>query len=109
VLDHPEGQGEFLAAAKLTTKGITKGVRDTSPRSRPGPAPGFVLLASEEIFDADVGLLEDGAQGAFGHVAGMVGDGGVAVAGGVEPDSWLPAACRSKAKPSALSLRTMSR
>lgn len=31
-------------------------------------------------------LLEDGAEGPFGHVAGMVGDGGVAVGGRVMPD-----------------------
>lgn len=43
-------------------------------------------LLLQERFDLDAGLLEDGAEGAFGHVAGMVRDGGVAIAFGVEPD-----------------------
>jgi len=30
--------------------------------------------------------VEDGAERAFRHVAGMIGDGGVAVGGGVVPD-----------------------
>jgi hypothetical protein len=40
----------------------------------------------EEFFGLDTCLLEDGAQSAFGHIAGMIGDGGVAVAGRIDPD-----------------------
>jgi hypothetical protein len=40
------------------------------------------LLLKEYVL-LDTGLLEDGAQGALGHVAGVVGDGGVAVGGRV--------------------------
>ena len=43
-------------------------------------------LLLQEHFRLDAGLLEDGAQRAFGHVAGMVGDGGVAVGRRVVPD-----------------------
>ena len=43
------------------------------------------LLLQEHI-RLDAGLLEDGAQRALGHVAGVVGDGGVAVGGRVVPD-----------------------
>src|SRR5665213_3545872 len=40
----------------------------------------------QEYLWLDTGLLEDGAQGPFGHIAGMVGNGGVAVGGRVVPD-----------------------
>lgn len=43
------------------------------------------LLAQEGLL-IDVRLLEDGAQRAFWHVAGMVGNGGVAVGGRVVPN-----------------------
>jgi len=43
-------------------------------------------LFSEKIIDGHPGLFKDGSQGAFGHVAGMVGKGGVESGGGVEPD-----------------------
>lgn len=39
-----------------------------------------------ELVGVDACLPEEGAQGAFGHVARVVGDGGVAIVGGVEPD-----------------------
>ena len=43
------------------------------------------LLLQEHI-RLDAGLFEDSAERAFGHVAGMVGNGGVAVGGRVVPD-----------------------
>ena len=43
-------------------------------------------LLLQEHFRLDTGLLEDGAQGALRHVAGVVRDGGVAVGGRVMPD-----------------------
>ena len=43
------------------------------------------LLLQERLW-LDTGLLEDGAQCAFGHIAGMIGNGGVAVGRGVVPD-----------------------
>ena len=44
------------------------------------------LLLLQEHLRLDAGLLEDGAEGALGHVAGMVGDGGVAAGTRVVPD-----------------------
>ncbi len=41
---------------------------------------------SEEVIDGNAGLIDDGTQGAFRHVAGMVRNGGVAAGLGVEPD-----------------------
>ena len=49
-------------------------------------------LLLQEGVGVDASLLEDGAQGALGHVAWVVGDGGVAVECWVEPD--LMRACR---------------
>jgi YD repeat-containing protein len=50
----------------------------------PDKSPLSFLL--QERLGVDTGLLEDGAQGALGHVAGMIGDGGVAIRRRVEPD-----------------------
>ena len=43
-------------------------------------------LLLQKRFGFDAGLLEDGAQRALWHVAGVVGEGGVPVQRGVEPD-----------------------
>lgn len=43
-------------------------------------------LLPQEGFRLDVGLLEDGAQRAFRHIAGMIGDGGVTVGLRIEPN-----------------------
>jgi len=43
-------------------------------------------LLLQKYFRVDIGLLEDCAQSAFGHVTGVVGNGGVTVACRVEPD-----------------------
>ena len=57
------------------------------PLLTPALARAFLsLLLLQEFFGRDASLLEDGAQCALGHVAGVVGDGGVAVSCGVEPD-----------------------
>jgi len=40
----------------------------------------------EEVLGFDRGLWEDGAERAFGHIAWIVGDGGVAMGGGIDPD-----------------------
>lgn len=50
-----------------------------------GNRAGLSLL-SQKSFRLDTRLLEDGAERAFRHIAGMVGDGGVVVGCGVEPD-----------------------
>lgn len=44
------------------------------------------LFLFEEFIRIDIGLFEYGAQRALGHVAGMIGDCGVAVGCGVKPD-----------------------
>ena len=46
----------------------------------------LLLLPLQEGLGIDASLFEDGAQRAFGHVARVVGDGGVAVQRGVEPN-----------------------
>lgn len=46
----------------------------------------YKSLLLQEHLRLDAGLLEDGAQGALGHVAGMIGDGGVAAGTRVVPD-----------------------
>lgn len=58
------------------------------PASDPGNGVALALRVSrlQELFGVDAGLFEDRAQCALGHVAGMVGEGGVAVGGGVVPD-----------------------
>jgi len=45
-----------------------------------------MVTFSARHFRLYAGLLEDGAQGAFGHVAGVVRDGGEPVRRGVMPD-----------------------
>lgn len=61
--------------------------------------PIFVfLLSGQALFDfqkiirLDVGLFQNGTQGAFRHVAGMIGNGGVALCGWIEPD-FMTARC----------------
>lgn len=44
------------------------------------------LLLLQKFFGGDTGVLENGAQRALWHGAWMIGDGGVAVSYGVEPD-----------------------
>lgn len=60
------------------------------------------LLLLQEHLRLDAGLLEDGAQRALGHVAGMVGDGGVAVRGRVMPDLMAPCGLAMKLEPERL-------
>ena len=70
-------------------------------------SPAKRLLLLREHFRLDAGLLEDIAERALGHVAGMVGDGGVAVGDWVMPDLMAP--WRWNSIPSAFSRRVMSR
>lgn len=57
---------------------------DDERRQRESIARASLLL--QESLGVDAGLLEDGAQGALGHVAGVIGDGGVPVECRIEPD-----------------------
>ncbi len=41
---------------------------------------------AQEFVRCDACLRQDGSQGALWHVAWMIGDGGVTIGGGVEPD-----------------------
>ena len=59
------------------------------------------LLLQERV-RLDAGLLEDGAQRAFGHVAGMVGNGGVAVRGRVLPDLMAAGSLAMELEPEGL-------
>ena len=51
----------------------------------------WLSLLLQKYFRVGIGLLEDGSQSAFRHVAGVVGNGGVPVGCRVEPD--FVAAC----------------
>ena len=59
------------------------------------------LLLQEHV-RLDAGLLEDGAEGPFGHVAGVVRDGGVAVGGRVVPDLMAAGGLTMKLHPKRL-------
>ena len=65
--------------------------RGTSRRVSGGTEPGLRqlegrLLLLKEGVDVDARLLEDGAQGAFRHIPGMIRYSGVAIRSGIEPD-----------------------
>ncbi len=60
-------------------------------------------LFSEKIIDGHPGLFKDGTQGAFGHVAGMVGKGGESPVVELNQISCDPAACRSNTNPAFFS------
>ena len=59
-------------------------------------------LLLQEHFRLNAGLLEDGAQRAFGHIAGMVGDGGVAISCRVVPDLMAAGGLAMKLHPERL-------
>jgi len=73
---------------------------------RGGPRAALLL---QELLDGYACLLEDGSEGAFRHIAGMVWDGGVAVACRVEPDLVRPGSLAVELKPKRLSLLTIWR
>ena len=50
------------------------------------PALRGLSLLPQKLFRLDPCLFEDGPQRAFGHIAGVVGNGGVMVGRWVEPD-----------------------
>lgn len=53
----------------------------------------------QEVVGGDSGLIEDGAEGAFGEVAGVIGDCRLAVGLGVEPDLVATGSLAIKAEP----------
>lgn len=62
-----------------------------SASAKPGAAADWrlfwrLLFLFQEIVRRDAGLLEDGPQGAFRHIAGMIGNRGVPVGLLVVPD-----------------------
>ena len=65
------------------------------------PLRGLSLLP-QKLLRLDARLFEDGPQRAFGHITGVVGDGGVSVCGGVEPDFMATRRLAIKLKPQLL-------
>ena len=55
-------------------------------------------LRVQEVFQGDASLIEDGAEGPFGQVSGVVGNGRVAVCLGVEPDFMTSGSLAVKTK-----------
>ena len=66
-------------------------------------------LRSKEIVRIDGCLEQDRAQRTFWHIDRVVRHGCIPVVDALNQISWLPAACRSKAKPSAFNFRAISR
>lgn len=60
-------------------------IRDAIQRIQEYTVPEF-KLELKESFDSNIGLSQNGSQGAFGDVPGMIGDGGSTFCYGVIPD-----------------------
>ena len=82
--DHGDDLEDFVNAVSPPKPAMLAGFSARRIASDRGAYGASLLL--QKRFGSDAGLLEDGAQRALWHVAGVVGEGGVPVQRGVEPD-----------------------
>jgi len=98
-------KARVVGARDLFANGVTVVLRGREvggtwgSRADRGVRPtGRIESSVQEVVGGDAGLIEDGAEGAFGEVAGVIGDRRVAVGLRVEPDFVAPGSLTIKAE-----------
>ena len=84
----------------ISANGDPRRSSDYGTPKRPSDRTRLLLL--QKLFRLDACLLEDGAQRALGHVAGMVGDGGEPARARVIPDLMAAGGLAMKLHPECL-------